>query len=123
MKTLSLKQPFAQLVVSNPKSIEIRSWNTLYRGEFLVHASLVPDKKAMVRFGFEKNSLPLGAIVGKATLTDVKHYASPKEFKKDYSKHLATSDYGLNGFILENPVRFKEPIPAKGRLGFWEYEL
>ncbi len=39
MKTLSIKQPFAELVVSGRKSIEIRSWATNYRGEFLVHAS------------------------------------------------------------------------------------
>jgi len=58
MKALSLKQPFAELIVSGKKTIELRNWNTKFRGKFLVHASKVPDKKAMRDFGF--NELPLG---------------------------------------------------------------
>ena len=38
-KCLSLKQPYADLVVSGKKTIELRTWNTKFRGEFLVHAS------------------------------------------------------------------------------------
>lgn len=39
MKTLSLKQPFAELILSGKKKIELRKWNTSFRGEFLIHAS------------------------------------------------------------------------------------
>ena len=46
MKCLSLKQPFAELVVSGRKTIELRMWNTRYRGEFLVHASGNTDIEA-----------------------------------------------------------------------------
>ena len=54
MKTLSLKQPFAELVVSGKKTIELRKWNTKFRGKFLIHASKIPDSQAMKKFGFEK---------------------------------------------------------------------
>lgn len=64
MKVLSLKQPFAELVVSGKKTVELRKWNTKFRWEFLIHASKVPDKNNMVKFGFKE--LPLGVIVGKA---------------------------------------------------------
>lgn len=121
MKTLSLKQPFAELVASGKKKIELRKWSTKFRGEFLIHASKIPDKKAMKRFDFR--GLLCGFIVGKATLIDVKDYRkNKKEFKKDKNLHLADESWGNFGFVLENAERIK-PIPAKGSLGFWEFEL
>lgn len=122
MKALSLKQPWAELVVNGKKKIEIRKWNTKFRGEFLIHASLSPDSEAMKKFEFSENSLALGAIIGKAKLLDVKHYKNSEEFEKDSALHLATSNWGNTGFILENPLKFKVPIPAKGKLNFWEFE-
>ena len=118
LKVLSLKQPFAELVVSGKKTIELRKWNTKFRGEFLVHASMSPDKEAMKRFGFA--DLPCGCIVGKATLIEVKEYVSAEEHKKDAGKHLADSYWGNYGFVLENAQRVT-PIQIKGKLGFWEY--
>jgi len=116
MRALSLKQPFAELIVSGKKTIELRKWNTNFRGEFLIHASKIPDKKAMKKFGFEK--LPLGFIVGKAKLVDVKKYNNKGEHKEDKSKHLADFSWGKFGFILKNQKRTKL-IPAKGKLNFW----
>lgn len=118
MKALSLKQPFAELVVSGKKTIELRKWNTKFRGEFLIHASKVPDKKAMERFGFK--DLPVGGIVGKVKLVDVKHYKNEEEHRADKDKHLALTFWGDHGFILENPERL-DFVPCKGNLGFWEF--
>jgi hypothetical protein len=120
MKVLSIKQPWAELILQGKKKMEIRKWNTSFRGEFLIHASKLPDKKAMQRFGFKENKLPCGSIVGKARLIDVKHYNNPKEFEKDSSLHLATQEFGNFGFMLVNIKRIKE-IPAKGNLGFWNF--
>jgi hypothetical protein len=47
MKALSLKQPFAELILLGRKKIELRKWNTHFRGEFLIHTSKIPDRKAM----------------------------------------------------------------------------
>ncbi len=122
MKVLSLKQPWAELVVSGKKTIELRKWNTHFRGEFLVHASKIPDLSAMKRLGFNNDSLPLGAIVGKAKLVDVKHYDNESEFAKDRNLHLANSDWGDFGFLLENTTKLEKPISALGKLNFWEFE-
>lgn len=123
MKSLSLKQPFAELVIQGRKTIDLRKWNTKFRGEFLVHASKVPDKKAMEKFGFNEGDLPLGAIVGKGELVDVKHYPNEEEHRKDKDKHLASNFWGDYGFVLENVQRFEKPIPARGNLNFWDFEL
>jgi hypothetical protein len=118
MKALSLKQPFAELVVSGKKTIELRNWNTKFRGKFLVHSSKTPDKDAMKKFGFEE--LPCGFIVGSAELVDVKKYENDLEHSKDKNKHLADTSWGKYGFVLKNAKRIK-PIEAKGKLGFWDF--
>jgi len=118
MRALSLKQPFAELVMSGKKKIELRKWNTKFRGKFLVHASKVPDKEAMKRFGFD--NLPNGKIVGEVELLEVKHYPDEESHNNDKNLHLANSYWGNYGFVLINPKRIK-PIEAKGKLGFWEF--
>ncbi|PIN74612.1 ACP synthase [Candidatus Woesearchaeota archaeon CG10_big_fil_rev_8_21_14_0_10_37_12] len=121
MKTLSLKQPWAELVVSGRKTIEVRKWNTKFRGEFLVHASLNTNKEKEKEFSFK--DLPTGCIVGKATLIDVKKYTSKEEFEKDSDKHFAKGWHApkAHGFILENAQRL--PLKTlKGKLNFFEVE-
>ncbi len=120
MKTLSLKQPFAELILQGKKTIELRKWNTRFRGKFLIHASKIPDASAMKSFGF--SSLPTGCIVGEAELVDVKKYNNDEEHNADKDKHLASQVWGNYGFILKNPKRLS-PIPCKGKLGFWDYNL
>ena len=39
MKVISIKEPFATLIMNGYKSIETRSWKTNYRGELYIHAS------------------------------------------------------------------------------------
>jgi predicted transcriptional regulator len=118
MKALSIKQPFAELILQGKKKIELRKWNTKFRGEFLIHAPKSSDKSAMEKFGFSE--LPTGCIIGKVSLVDVKKYTSEQEHQKDKELHLASSSWGYYGFVLENPARL-EKIPANGKLGFWEF--
>jgi hypothetical protein len=121
MKVLSLKQPWAELILQRRKKIEVRKWNTEFRGKFLIHTSKKPDLMAMKKFGFE--NLPCGVIVGEAELIDVKNYKGNKnEFKKDKKFHLASSDFGEFGFILKNVKRIN-PILSKGNLRFWNFDL
>ncbi|MBU2616955.1 MAG: ASCH domain-containing protein [Nanoarchaeota archaeon] len=120
MKALSLKQPWAELVLQGRKVVELRKWNTNFRGEFLIHSSKVPDLEGMKRFGFDE--LPNGFIVGKAKLIGVKKYSDNDELEKDNSKHLAeTGEWGGYGFLLEDVKRINA-IPAKGKLNFWDFK-
>lgn len=118
MKALSLKQPWAELILQRKKKIELRKWNTNFRGKFLIHASKIPDKKNMKKFGFKE--LLCGFIVGKAELVEVKKYSGNKELLMDKSLHMADSSLGKYGFVLKNIKRIK-PIPAKGKLNFWDF--
>lgn len=120
MKVLSIKQPYAELIVSGKKKIELRTWNTKFRGEFLIHASKSPDRDAMKLFGFE--SLLTGCIIGKAILTSVKKYKSEKEHSTDKDLHLGDTKWGDYGFVLEKPERVT-PIQCLGKLNFWNFDI
>jgi predicted transcriptional regulator len=120
MKALSLKQPYAELILQGKKTIELRKWNTHFRGTFFIHASRIPDREAMKKFKF--SDLPLGSIVGQATLKEVKHYKTSEEHDQDKDKHLASEQWGSYGFMLENVKRIPL-IPCKGKLNFFTVDL
>lgn len=124
MKSLSVSQPFADLIISGKKTIELRNWNTNYRGEFLIHAPLKIRKEDCKRLKINKK-LVTGAIVGKAVLKDVKKYNSVKEIKMDKKYHLASKDFQVKkfGFVLKNAKPFRIPIPCKGKLGFFDVKV
>ena len=125
MKCLSLNQPYAELLVSGKKTIEIRRWNTKFRGQFLVHASKKINEEACNRLKIERAKLVTGAIVGKANLYDVKSYPSKNSFLKDKKKHFASSNYDnpKYGFMINQTKRFEIPIPIRGKLGFFNIEI
>ena len=121
MKCLSICQPFAELIIQNKKTVELRTWNTKIRGEFLVHAPIKIRKEAYEKLKI-KEKLTTGAIIGKVELYDVKKYESLKEIQIDKKKHYSStiSHEKIFGFILKNAKPFRIPIPWKGQLGFFD---
>lgn len=71
MKVLTIKQPWATLIMQGNKRYEFRSWQTKYRGELLIHAGKGIDKEAMKRLSkYLPKELLVGKILGKVTLVD-----------------------------------------------------
>ena len=124
MKCLSICQPFAELILQNKKTIELRTWNTKIRGEFLVHAPIKIKKEEYKKLKI-KSKLTTGAIIGKVELYDVKKYETLKEIQIDEKKHFRSiiSEEKKFGFILRNAKPFRIPIPWKGQLGFFDVNL
>ena len=125
MKCLSVSQPYADLIVQGKKTIELRTWNTKFRGEFLVHAPFKIKKDACKRLVIDETKLRTGVIIGKAEIYDVKVYNSISELKSDYKKHFATEEFLRHkyGFLLKKPQELRMPIPYKGSLGFFNVHL
>ncbi len=124
MKCLSVSQPFADLIISGKKIIELRNWNTNFRGEFLIHAPIKIRTEDCKRLKINEK-LVTGAIIGKAELYEVKKYNSIKEIKADQKFHLASKNFHdrTYGFMLKNSKSLRIPIPFKGQLGFFEIDL
>jgi hypothetical protein len=129
MRALSLTQPWAWLVVHGGKDIENRTWNTKFRGAFLIHASkgMKPsDYDAAQRFaesvhGYQfAHDMPLpeqlerGGIIGAANLYTVIHPLRPTEMPMRLPWHMPEQF----GFVLGDvsPVPF---VACQGALGFW----
>lgn len=125
MKVITIKQPWATLIVEGYKRFEFRSWKTNYRGDILIHAGKGIDKEAMERLKkYLPDEIPIGKIIGKATLTDCvpmsKDFADmlSKENNDIYTTHSFSRNYG---FKLENVEKLDNPIEIRGQLGLWNY--
>lgn len=126
LKCISLKQPYAYLLASGVKSIEIRKWNTNFRGEFLIHASKSVNTDALSVYPVEATDLVSGAIIGKAYLYGVKKYGNRDDFIHDFNKHFSVdktnheSSFKRYGFLIHNSMLFEKSIPYPGKLGFFD---
>jgi len=121
MKALSVKQPFAWLIVHGFKPVENRPWTTAFRGHLLIHASRIfanLDPQEFYQYGFDQDFIqrlfsplmPIGAILGEVDLIDVVRESDSQWFKGPY------------GFELANPVAYDIPIPCKGMLGIFDID-
>lgn len=119
MKAISVRQPWAWLIVNGHKDIENRDWPTRFRGPVFIHAS-----KGMTRAEYEDcrdhaescgvaipafEDLERGGIVGATTITDCISSSESPWF------------FGRFGFVLADsgPLPF---APLKGQLGFFDID-
>lgn len=107
---LSIKQPWAALLVTGQKTIEVRSWQTRWRGRILIHAARVPDPRpeAWQWVTDKERSLSecAGGIIGEAILESCIHYRDLPQFSQDMPRHLNDSNWfqtrGLYGFVFRD---------------------
>lgn len=120
MKALSIRQPWAWLILNAGKDIENRDWPTKLRGRILVHASkgmthsgdyasaygaaMVADPRILMP---EFDDLERGGIVGSIEIVDCVTASDSPWF------------FGLYGFVLRNP-QVLPFTPYKGQLGFFD---
>lgn len=118
---LSIKQPWAWLIVNGYKDLENRSTLKNFRGDVLIHASkgfdkdwmnkLYPEFSLLIDTIFDESYMEepdfeKGGIIGIATITNSITQSSSYWFS------------GPNAFVIENarPLPF---TPCKGALGFF----
>jgi ASCH domain-containing protein len=119
MKCLSLRQPYASLIVSGIKTIETRTWKTNYRGKILIHAALKPIElpkqfQARVKEINPEVLSATGKIIGSVDVIDCRPLLA-----KDKKAALVDEIENKYAWLLENPEVFKEFIPLKGKLGLF----
>ena len=130
MKVLSVKEPFASLISLGIKRIETRSWKTNYRGEIYIHASLtkskIEDKRKEKLFKLlpQDYEFKEGNIICKCNLKDYIYMDENfiKNVQKDYKEYLCGHyEIGRYAWVLDD-VKIIDSIPAKGKLGIWNFE-
>ena len=107
MKALSVRQPWASMIVSGEKTIETRGWSTYYRGDLLICSTKQPI------FPMQ----PSGYALAIAELIDCRPMIQNDELLaccKIYP--------GAYSWILKN-IRLIKQFPVKGRLGLFDVDL
>jgi len=115
---LSIKQPWAWLIVNGYKDVENRTWYTKYRGELYIHSPkrMDFDSYSLIEINFPKIKLPqmfnlkYGGIVGKVRLIDCIEVHDSKWFTGPY------------GFVFKDPV-IVPFIPYRGELGLFQIKI
>lgn len=118
MKALSVRQPWAWLIVHGHKPVENRTWPTSHRGDTLIHAGLEFDAEGLqsVLHAFPElqpllpDQYELGGIVGRAQLIAC------------VTQHPARWFTGPYGFVMHDP----KPMPLvklRGQLGFFDVPM
>jgi hypothetical protein len=126
MKTLTIAQPWAELIATGEKRIENRTWSTPHRGPIAIHAgkSLNWLKSAEAdaenwhdTYGLavpKREGLVFGAIIAIADLVDC---VPVDRLPEDLRGHRFAE--GPICWVLAN-VRRIEPVPFTGCLGLFD---
>lgn len=130
MKAITIKQPFASLIAEGMKDIENRTWPTKYRGRVLIHAAKSADYDglpspyaALFLLGRFHNILTIEQKESIIQLSKIRSsIVGSVEIVDCIQNHESIwAENGLWNWVLANPIKFLEPIPAKGKLSFWDY--
>lgn len=129
IKVLSIKEPFATLIKEKIKRIETRSWKTNYRGELYIHASIskstLEHKDGAFLELIQDLSYQQGFIICKCQLVDCVYMTKDyiEDMKKNHYREYLCGLYeeGRYAWVLDEIEPLSSPLPAKGRLGIWNY--
>ena len=97
-RALSIRQPFAELILHGEKKVERRSHVTHVRGKVLLYAAKPQTDDSLLRAWVKAAKLPHGVILGSVEIVGCKEYG-PDDF----------------GWLLANPTRLKRPVPPRGK--------
>lgn len=124
---LSVRQPWAALILAGRKTVEVRSWPTRHRGPILLHTGRQADSRAEPWAAVDSRELATvaavrGGIVGVFEIVDCIEYGSAERFAADAGRHGNPADWfrppRLFGFVLAAA----RPVPVyniSGNTGFF----
>lgn len=117
MKALTIRQPWVHAILREGKNIENRTWQRSHRGWIAIHAAVQPSPDAVFPRGVhvpDLDTLDDGAICGVVRVVDIVTASRSKWFT-------GRDDGKVNfGWVLEDVIALKMPIPCTGRLGLWD---
>ena len=114
VKALTVRQPWASLIMAGIKDVENRSWSTNHRGLLAIHAGSTLEADGLALHGpllTDRAKLPRGAMLGTVTLADV---------VEGHDSRWALSGY--YHWLLTDPRPLEPPRLMPGHLGLWNWE-
>ena len=115
---LSIKQPWADLILRREKTIEVREWCPDHRGPLLLHVSGTLDWKTVELLGYESPlTLPRSGIVAIADVKEVIEFNS-KSWIELRPKHRVIHPpvrEPLYGLILSEVIPLRKRVQCRGK--------
>lgn len=126
---ITLYQPWATWIMRGWKTIETRTHNkfaSLIHTTILIHAGLTTDAAAInnpyltkEQLMHEPDEMINGFILGSAYV-DATGLLSGDDYENKSALIETTDRYGL---FLKDVKKFDEPIPVKGEMGIWYFDM
>ena len=111
VKVLSVRTPWAWLIVNGFKDVENRSWTTSYRGSLLIHAGYHLESRGYEvaeKFGIRiPGDLPRGGLIGLVDLVDITRSSDSPWYQPDHYAWL---------IVNPQPMPF---VPCRGLPGLF----
>jgi hypothetical protein len=104
VRALTIRQPFAELIVAGVKDVENRTWRTSHRGPLAIHAAATT--RELDALGLDPGDYTLGAVIGVVDVLDV-----------------APDDHDGWRWLLSNPRRLPAPVPARGGRALFHVDI
>ncbi|WP_256345846.1 ASCH domain-containing protein [Pseudomonas putida] len=122
-KALSVRQPWAAMIVHLGKDIENRSRHTNFRGRFLIHASKSMPKSewlAAIHYAHHTCGVPVDRLKEICDLDKLQHggFVGSVELVDSLDKSDSTWYMGEKGFLLREPQALPF-VRYSGQLGFF----
>lgn len=126
MKALTIREPYASLILHGIKKVETRTWKTNYRGELYIHSGIskmskdILNNKKLMNL-YDGISPSYGKIICKCNLVDVVKM-TPEYIKSVSEDELVCGRFEVGNYawILDD-IEIINPIECKGKLGIWNY--
>ncbi len=122
MKAINLDQPWAELILSGRKTIELRTRRTSHRGRLGIRATKPVLEDVSRSYNLKADELETGAILGTVEVVEVIQL-DEDNWRVLRDKHLvetAAPGRWRYGWRLTNPFRLVKPIPYRGMPGMFD---
>ncbi|MBL8798757.1 MAG: ASCH domain-containing protein [Planctomycetia bacterium] len=122
---LSVKQPWATLLVRGLKTVEVRRWPTARRGPILIHAAQVsaddPAIWALLPDDLRDQARVVGGVIGQCELTGCVAYRTVEDFAADRPRHLNFAEWFQPPVLYGFTVAEATPLPFRPYPGWLRF--
>jgi hypothetical protein len=118
---LSARQPWASYLVSGLKSIELRTWRTVYRGWLWIHAGKQADLEAMQMLRLHGEDFSCGGLAGLVKLEEIRLIDSERQWRSLQRDHLSPGHFHgpCYGWQIADSLSLPDLIQCSGELGLF----
>jgi hypothetical protein len=117
LRSISIRQPWLDLILRGKKKFELREWNPDFRGPVALHSPIRIDFHAAHFFGYrEPCKLECGKVLGIANLTSVTEF-NEERYVQTLTEHLSIQPFTriIYAISFSDILVLPHPIAAKGK--------